>query len=594
MRAQVRNLAEMVKLRKQAGSGSSCIVMLGAGASLGSGVPSTPTIMRELVERFDQGSAGDLGDRFDALWRRSSPEDRRLFLSSYLDKSPSPGYQKLALAAQAGYFDLIVTFNFDDLVEKALRAIGFTDFRVVVHGETGTAEVAALIDKPVARLTILKLHGSLTATDHFLFAYDEMANYPPDLEALLLRLTRRPIIVCGYAFNDLCVIKAFATEGGTVICVNPSGAPSNLKSILAKRQSLDHVIDGESGKFDRFFTSLHEELTSAGGTVPARRPRWNPFKFLDSYDVSDRDWFFGRRELTRNLVARFNGEERPAALHLVGLGQAGKTSFVRAGLLAHLDSETFEPPIYLRCRPELERQLCDLVAQRPGSEPGASTLEEALAALGAGPKHTVLVLDQFERMMLPHSRDDRGWQLLVALFKGLCQHSQPRLTVVFVTLDTEGLYYKLLFKSRLAVDVDEIEPLPPRRIGAIIRLAAWKSGFSFDPQIIDTLIEELQDPGIRFSLAHLQALCYLLVKGSCTEWWQYKQLNTMDLRSALDSAINASDFLNYVEDLPLKEGRCLLRSLMMVVSEPGKQQIAAFLKERFADVLQSSPYPEPL
>jgi hypothetical protein len=44
--------------------------------------------------------------------------------------------QSSAALIEAGYFDLALTFNFDDLVEKALAGIGFSDFKRVIRGET--------------------------------------------------------------------------------------------------------------------------------------------------------------------------------------------------------------------------------------------------------------------------------------------------------------------------------------------------------------------------------------------------------------------------------------------------------------------------
>jgi hypothetical protein len=575
--------------------------MLGAGASISSGVPPTQAIVQDLVARHGHDlTSGNLNERFDRIWKRSTREQRRLLLQPFLagqGKQPAAGYLALARLIRDGCFDLVVTFNYDDLLEQALRQIGFHDYKLVIRGETDLAEVARLVEEPVAPVTILKLHGSLRSTDTFLFTFEEMANYPPPLEELVARITRRPIVVCGYAFNDLCVIKAFSTAGEAVFCANPSGAPANLQAILASRQSSERVIDGDLGRSDAFFTALEEEVRAAAMQEPAPRPRLNPFKFLDSYDVADRDWFFGRKRLTRRLLGKLEAEGgRPASLHLVGPEKVGKTSFVRAGLLAYLPADRYQT-LYLRCRPELDRQIRELGAQKLDRDPDEVPLGEALDALApADGRHLVLVLDQFERVLQTHSRNDQGWQQLAPLFRGLCQHGRPWLTVLFVSVEGEGLYYKLIVKARLVepIEPDEVKALPPRLVEAIVQRSSLRSGFGFEPEVVRALVEKLGSSGRRFTLAHLQAICYLLVKNGWLDEAQYRQHIGHDLEGALDAAINACDFLNYVEDLPLREGRCLLRSIMKVVSEPSKQRIAAFLKERFAEIVDGTTYPEPL
>src|SRR5438309_11156633 len=110
-----------MKLKK--GQGEKFVLMLGAGASMSSGVKSTPTLMEELLQQYgtDLNPADRLEDRFDKLWQRTSDRDRRMFLQPYLDHEPSVGYTKLAALIEAGYFDLALTFNCDDLGDKALQ-----------------------------------------------------------------------------------------------------------------------------------------------------------------------------------------------------------------------------------------------------------------------------------------------------------------------------------------------------------------------------------------------------------------------------------------------------------------------------------------
>ncbi|MGH7487523.1 MAG: hypothetical protein ACREMY_18260, partial [bacterium] len=160
MSAQISTLAQLMELQRT--SGSKFVLMLGAGASLSSGIKLTGTLMQELLDKFgaDIPQEGDLADRFDVLWKRSTAEQRRLFLSPYLDHEPAKGYLKLARLIQEGYFDLAITFNYDDLLRKALQQVGFHDYHQVIRGETDPVKITQLVESPPARFTILKLHGS--------------------------------------------------------------------------------------------------------------------------------------------------------------------------------------------------------------------------------------------------------------------------------------------------------------------------------------------------------------------------------------------------------------------------------------------------
>jgi NAD-dependent SIR2 family protein deacetylase len=151
--------------------------MLGAGASLSSGIKLTKTIMEEIVAKYAPASAADgVDDAFGQLWRESNPDDRELMLASYLDGTPSPGYGLLAELIQLGFFDMVITFNFDRLLEKALDSAGFRDYATIIRGETDADALPRLLQRKDPRVKILKVHGSLVHLSIFCFLKDEMLN----------------------------------------------------------------------------------------------------------------------------------------------------------------------------------------------------------------------------------------------------------------------------------------------------------------------------------------------------------------------------------------------------------------------------------
>src|SRR6267154_26075 len=109
---RIRNLAQFLKDKKN--TGDKFVLMLGAGASLSSGVKPTAALMEEILKTFGRGlDKGTISERFDELWHQSSENDRKRFLEPQLNCSPSRGYECLADIIRMGFIDLIVTFNFD-------------------------------------------------------------------------------------------------------------------------------------------------------------------------------------------------------------------------------------------------------------------------------------------------------------------------------------------------------------------------------------------------------------------------------------------------------------------------------------------------
>jgi hypothetical protein len=243
---KVKNLANLMKLKKR--QGEKFVLMLGAGASMSSGVVRTPQLMEELLRDFGSDLNGNdrLEDKFDKLWKRTSDRDRGAFLKPYLEHTPSVGYTKLAALIEAGYFDIALTFNFDSLLEKSLTGIGFSDFKSVIRGETIDEEMQKLVDATEPRFKLIKLHGSLASSDHFLFDINEMNEYPAAVGALVTRITSRDIVTCGYGFKDVCVIRAFSQRGGSVVSVTPTGVPREHRAFHKDRRSDDLAIHTDS------------------------------------------------------------------------------------------------------------------------------------------------------------------------------------------------------------------------------------------------------------------------------------------------------------------------------------------------------------
>lgn len=593
MNAKIRSLASLIRGKKEE-QRKKFVLMLGAGASLSSGVRPTNTIMEGLLAEYGHDlTEGSVRDRFDRLLDRSNPAERDLLLRPFLDcrkLRPSAGYGHLAGLIARGYFDLVVTFNFDQLLETALEEAGLrlNDFQVIVRGHSDE-DVRAALEMPQPRVKILKVHGGLSGGDTFLFTRQEMHEYPEPIKTLLRQLTSQDILVCGYSFADLCMVRAFSNDGGTICCVNPGGAPEYLVSFMINRLSRDWSINGSSGYFDAFFAELDQALTAAA--EPEERPKANPFRFLVSYDVRDKPWYYGRRKETEEVVSKLQTAPPPKVLHLYGPAKAGKTSLVRAGVIASLDPALYSP-VYLRCQAPLEKCVQQAIARLIPPVDPQEDVKAAVRRLAASTtKHVVMVLDQFERVVKPYAKSESGQKQLINCLNGLCECACPNLSFLCVATDDKD-YLKALMKVK--GEFLEVAPLGRLRVGAIIRLLARRAGIEFEPGVIQAIMKRYDETAGEdqpFTLAHVQAVCNILAGSTHVDMASYERV-MQDDGEALDIALNAFDIVSFVEDIPDEKGRNLFRKVMKVIPVEGKKKLARYLNENFSDLFTPPEFPE--
>jgi WD40 repeat protein/energy-coupling factor transporter ATP-binding protein EcfA2 len=107
------------------------------------------------------------------------------------------------------------------------------------------------------------------------------------------------------------------------------------------------------------------------GQEPPAYDSRSPFRGLESFRPQDKEFFFGREELTHKLVQKL--DQHPF-LAVLGASGSGKSSLVMAGLVPSLKSEY----IYLK--------------------PGAGPLDSLEKALAASQDAAIIIVDQFEEL----------------------------------------------------------------------------------------------------------------------------------------------------------------------------------------------------
>jgi len=586
MNPQIADLAALMRMKRSADE--KFVLMLGAGASMSSGVPSTPVIMEELLKSYGTAiPAGPVESRFNKLWSSVTGDVRSSFLKSYLDMSPSPGYARLADLMKAGYFDVVITFNFDQLLERALRGCDL-DYQTIIRGETRDEEMLKLIKGRVPRIRVAKLHGSLNSADHFLFATSEMHKYPDAIKTMLLEITGRDVMICGYAFQDNCVINAFAEAGGALVNVNPTGLPDKLQYYADRRPT--HAINE---RFDAFFEELHGQLLPP----PPPGPVDNPFKFLESYEFEDAELLVGRTDELNEIEEDLTAPAPSDIIVISGPARAGKTSLAKAGMIPIIGRHQ-QRPVYLRCRADLlvsmPRDIAAVLTEpgKPNVKPApdiASALRELVAATEG---RVVVILDQFDRILSQHdmvSQPGRA-RLKAFLQEQFFSARDPRLTVVFVVIDDEhsggGQLFAMCQKHARSYLLQCL-PFTRNNVMEIIRGLAARASVEFDPFIVSDLARRFEETRLlasdkRFTLAHVQAVCHLLVSSPGSDINTYREFERNI--EALNQAINVCDMISFVEDFAWSDAE-QLRNLIKVPLLKSKDQIAQFVKVHYEELL---------
>jgi len=185
---------------------STTAVLLGSGVSITAGVPTGWQVMRDLIRRIASASGETIDDRaatpeewwaqsgrgeprYDEILEALAPTDpdRRHLLRRYFDADPRTGvayhpaetHRVIAELAARGRISVIITTNFDRLMEHALEAAGIEP-QVLFEA----SQAPAMTPLVHTRMTVIKLHGDY-ASGALRNAPNELETYPKDWRRLL-------------------------------------------------------------------------------------------------------------------------------------------------------------------------------------------------------------------------------------------------------------------------------------------------------------------------------------------------------------------------------------------------------------------------
>jgi len=260
--SRISDLAKMMRAKRESGS-HPYVLVLGAGASVSSGTSLNRAVVERVVGTCDL-------EAFDEYLTRCSDDERFAILRDLVEgASPSKGYQCLAELIRAGYFNVILSTNFDPLLEDAITGLQMRrrDYVFLVHGVMEPDFIADHLDNPVPRVKLLKLHGDLFYRK-FYYTGEEITRFPPSINhALETYLNRRDILVVGHSMRDTDINRCLKARGSSIWYVGPSPPSEEIAQFMEARKSKNNFISGDDGYFDPFFTQLRAALL--GGTAEA-------------------------------------------------------------------------------------------------------------------------------------------------------------------------------------------------------------------------------------------------------------------------------------------------------------------------------------
>lgn len=256
-------------------------LLLGSGVSRAAGIPTGWEIVLDLIRKLAIIEKEDC-EPDPAIWYNNkfgeepdyskllsqlthSPAERNQLLKVYFEpndeelenglKIPTDAHKAIADLAKSGYIRVIITTNFDRLLEKALESVNITP---TVISTPDSAEGAIPLQH--TQCTIIKVNGDYLDT-RFKNTPDELAEYDEKINNLLDRIFDEfGLIVCGWSAEwDLALYKTIEhckNHRFTTYCTIRGEAKEKLDKLIKLREAkIIHIQDA-----DTFFLRLTENV----------------------------------------------------------------------------------------------------------------------------------------------------------------------------------------------------------------------------------------------------------------------------------------------------------------------------------------------
>ena len=266
-------------------------LLLGSGVSASSGVPTGWHVALDLIRRLALLRGEDIEDDPVAWYREHaggepdysalltelapSPVDRRNLLEPYFEptdderaeglKLPTIAHNSIAKLVTDGFVKVIVTTNFDRLLETALAEAG-----VQPNVVSSPAHAAGAMPLAHSRCSIIKVHGDYLSPD-LKNTVDELEQYDPAIDQLLDEVfDQYGLLVCGWSGKwDLALRNAILRSPGrrfATYWLHPDPLEPEAQEIVSHRDAIQIPIQDADGALG----SLADMVDALAGAADQR------------------------------------------------------------------------------------------------------------------------------------------------------------------------------------------------------------------------------------------------------------------------------------------------------------------------------------
>ncbi len=256
-------------------------LLLGSGISRNSGIPTGWEIVLDLIRKLasqtgadcqgnelnwyieQYGEEPDYSNILSKLVLKSS--ERVNLLKPYFEptederenhlKEPTKAHKAIAQLIKEGYIKVVITTNFDRLLENALREIG-VEPQVIRHAD----DVDGAMPLVHSDFTLIKINGDYLDS-RFLNTKHELSDYPQKLKDYILRIINEyGLITCGWSGKwDTGLVNIIRQSenfrfSNYWTCVGKCEQELEELATLRKGQTVE-ITDADS-----FFTEISERI----------------------------------------------------------------------------------------------------------------------------------------------------------------------------------------------------------------------------------------------------------------------------------------------------------------------------------------------
>ncbi|WP_217134115.1 SIR2 family protein [Leucobacter chinensis] len=299
-------------------------VLLGSGVSTAAGIPTGWGVVRDLVRRVaatanksDDDAAQSAWDDPEGWWKEHgegplgyatllqalapTPAARQGLLADFFEpneeeqqeglKQPTRAHLAIADLVKRGYVRVIITTNFDRLMERALEAVGVSP-QIVARAEAVNG-MAPLAHSPA---TLIKLHGDYKDLGSR-NTPDELDAYPEEWKRLLAQVfDEYGLVVSGWSGDwDTALVASLESTPSRrypLYWDSRSSRGETAKRVIGNRAGLQIPAASADDLFAELSESLealerlaHPPLSTAMAVARLKRYLPDPVRRIDLHDL---------------------------------------------------------------------------------------------------------------------------------------------------------------------------------------------------------------------------------------------------------------------------------------------------------------------